>query len=73
MDYKAEITIKEDPEKIFKCLEPEKISRERSTFNIKKSKEQLTVSIDAKDAVAFRASMNALTQITAAYSKMKKI
>ncbi|MBN2111544.1 hypothetical protein JW707_00425 [Candidatus Woesearchaeota archaeon] len=73
MNYKADITVKEDPDKIYKCLLPEKISRERSTFEIKKSKCSITLKIGAKDAVAFRATMNAVLQALAVYSKMKEL
>lgn len=73
MDYTAKIIIKEDPENIQKCLLPEKTSRERSSVKIRKGKESLTVDIEAKDAVAFRAAMNTLTQTLAVYSKTKQI
>ena len=73
MDYKAEIIIREDPENIQKCILPEKINRERSSLKVKKGKDGLIVEIEAKDAVAFRASMNALTQSLAVYSKSKKV
>jgi len=73
MDYKAEIIIKEDPENICRCLIPERISRERSSLKIKKGKDSLSVHIEAKDAVAFRATINALMQVIAVYSKTKGI
>lgn len=73
MDYKAEIIIREDPENIQKCILPEKINRERSSLKVKMGKEGLIVEIEAKDAVAFRASMNALTQALAVYAKSKKV
>lgn len=73
MDYKAEIIVKEDPDKIYKCLLPGKVTRKRSTLNIKKGRGGLLLSIDAKDAVAFRATLNAVSQVLAVYHKMKKI
>lgn len=73
MDYKAEIVIREDPDNIYKCLLPEKISRERSALKIKKGKDGLSISIEAKDAVAFRATINAVMQALAVYSKTKNI
>lgn len=71
MNYKAEIIVKEDPGKAYKCLLPEKISRERSSLSLKKDKESLIISIDAKDAVAFRATMNAVTQALAVHHKTR--
>lgn len=73
MDYKAEITVKEDPDKIYNCLLPGKISRERSTLNIKKRKGEILISIEARDAVALRATVNAVSQVLAVYHKMKKV
>ena len=71
MDYKAEIIVKEDPDKAYKCLLPEKISRERSSVSLEKGEESLKIRVEAKDAVAFRATMNAVTQALAVHRKMK--
>ncbi len=73
MDYKAEIKVSEDPENVCKCLLPEKISRERSTLSLEKGKGSLKIKVEAKDAVAFRATMNSVTQALAVYSKTKRI
>ena len=73
MDYKAEIKVSEDPENIQKCLAPEKITRDRSTLSLEKSDGILKIRIEARDAVAFRATMNAVTQAMAVYSKAKRI
>ena len=73
MDYKAEIKVSEDPENIQKCLEPEKVERERSKLSLEKSDGILTIKIEAKDAVAFRATINTVTQAMAVYSKSKRI
>lgn len=73
MSYKAEIIVEEDPDKVQKCLEPENISRERSSFKIKKSDDKLIISIEAKDAIALRATLNAITQMLAVYHKMKQV
>jgi tRNA threonylcarbamoyladenosine modification (KEOPS) complex Pcc1 subunit len=73
MDYEAEITVREDPDNAYKCLMPEKISRERSTLDIKKGKSGLIIRISAKDAVAFRATINAVTQVLAVCRKMRDI
>jgi len=73
MDYTAEIIIREDPDNIHKCLLPEIMNRDRSTIKITKEKDVLKVLIEAKDAVAFRATMNHLTQTIAVYSKSKNI
>jgi len=73
MDYEAEITVREDPDTAYKCLQPEKISRERSTLGIKKSESELTITIKAKDAVPLRATINSVTQVLAVCRKMKDV
>jgi tRNA threonylcarbamoyladenosine modification (KEOPS) complex Pcc1 subunit len=73
MDYKADIVVKEDADKIHKCLLNERISRERSSLNITRTSGGLSIKIEAKDAAALRASVNAVTQVLAVYSKMKNI
>lgn len=73
MSYRAEITVSENAGDIEKCLLPEKISRERSTVRAKKEGDKLIIDVEAKDAVAFRATMNAITQLMAVYSKAKEI
>jgi tRNA threonylcarbamoyladenosine modification (KEOPS) complex Pcc1 subunit len=73
MDYKAEITVSEDPENIQKCLEQEKISRERSSVSLEKEGDDLKIKVEAKDAVALRATMNAITQVLAVYAKSKQL
>ena len=73
MDYKAEIKVSEDPDNIQKCLLPELMSRERSTLSLENKEGVLTIKIEAKDAVAFRATMNTVIQVMAVYSKSKKI
>jgi len=71
MDYTAEIIVKEDPDTAYKCLLPEKISRERSTLKLKKEKGALKITVEARDAVALRATLNAVTQVLAVGTKMK--
>ena len=73
MDYKAEIKVSEDPENIQKCLVPEKITRDRSTLSLEKGDGFLKIRVEARDAVAFRATMNAVTQALSVYSKTKGI
>lgn len=73
MNYSAEIVVRENPDLILKCLLPESISRERSSVKAKKDGSDLKIEVEAKDAVAFRASINALTQLLAVYSKAKEI
>lgn len=73
MDYEAEIIVKEDAGSIHKCLLNEKISRERSTLNIRNTERGLRIRIEARDASALRATLNAVTQVIAVYSRMKGV
>lgn len=72
MDYKAEITVKGNADEIFRLLQPEKISRERSTLELLKKEGEIVITVEAADAVALRAAMNALTQVLAVHSRMKE-
>ncbi len=73
MSFSAVIFIDENPDDIQKCLLPENIIRERSNFNATKEGDRLKIEIEANDAVAFRATMNAITQVIAVYSKSREI
>ncbi len=72
MNYSAEIKIKEDPEKVYIHLLPEsKEKKDRSHFTLKKTEKEVIVEVEAKDAVAFRATMNAITQLLSVFHKMR--
>ena len=73
MSYHAEIIVDEDVANLYACIQKEGISRERSSLAAKKEGDRLIIAVEAKDAVAFRATMNALTQICAVYHKTKQI
>ena len=73
MKYTAVITITEDVEQVYKCLLTEINEWERSLFTIKRDDEVLELHVKAKDATAFRATMNSLTQLLAVYEKMKGV
>jgi tRNA threonylcarbamoyladenosine modification (KEOPS) complex Pcc1 subunit len=71
MKYQVTITIKEDLDKIYNCLVTEINERERSTLNIKKHKDHITVDIHAKDATALKATLHSITQMLQIYEKIK--
>ena len=72
MNYTAEIKITEDPEKVYDQLLPEsKEKKNRSNFTLKKTEKEVIVEVEAEDAVAFRATMNAITQLLAVFHKVK--
>ena len=74
MNYTAEIKIKEDPDKIYDHLLPEtKGKRERSHFTLRKTGKEVVIEVEAKDAVAFRATMNSITQLLSVFQKVKEI
>jgi tRNA threonylcarbamoyladenosine modification (KEOPS) complex Pcc1 subunit len=73
MKFVADITVKEDADLLEKCIKPEIKTRERSSFTIKKKKDSIVFHVEAKDAVAFRATMNSLLQLLSVHHKMEKI
>jgi len=68
----AVIIIDENIEEIQKAITPELKKQNRSTIEVE-LKEKLTFKIKAHDAVAFRATMNSLTQMLSVFYKMKEI
>ena len=66
---KALISI--DDVKVFDVLKPELESRHRTKESISKDSGKVVVNIESDDAVAFRASMNSLTQMLSVFEKMK--
>jgi len=80
MEIKASLNIMaEDADRLFRCMRPEAEKEghasDRASYTLKlgKNKKELIFEITSKDAVAFRATMNAITQLLAVHEKMKKI
>jgi len=73
MAYHSKIEVVGDADKIYRCFSTESMEKERSNFSIRKSKNKVVFEIKAKDAVAFRATMNMITQLLTVYEKVKKI
>ena len=60
MKCKATIIVEVDADRLHECMEPELIDYERSSFSMKKLDGRLQFDITAKDAVALRATINAI-------------
>jgi tRNA threonylcarbamoyladenosine modification (KEOPS) complex Pcc1 subunit len=73
MNYKAEIKVYGDPEKISKCFEPETNEKNRANFSLKKEKDHVLFEINAKDSVALRATLNSITKLLTTYEKVENI
>jgi len=58
---------------IIKAFGPEEKQMKRSNYNIKKTKNGINFSINAEDAIAFRATISAITQLLATNEKMVNI
>lgn len=69
--YSAEIQIQDS--KIYECLVSESMVYDRSSLEIKDFKEYTLIIIKANDAVAFRASINAVTQLLTVFEKTKNL
>jgi len=63
MKYTAKLLVKGDPNKLFECLAPEDKDFDRSSFTINKTSDGLEFNIVANDAVAFRATLNSISQL----------
>lgn len=74
MKIKAEITVSDNKaDALFNAVKPEAIDRERTQLKIKKEKNKIVMDIDSEDAVAFRATLNSVSQMLAVFEKMESI
>lgn len=71
MKYEATIVVDGDA-KIHECMEQELIDYDRASFSMEKDNGKLRFVIEAKDAVALRATLNAITQSLTVYEKVAK-
>lgn len=72
MDYTAKLFVKGDPDRLFECLETEETSFDRSSFTIKKKDDGLKFDVEAKDAVALRATLNTISQLLIIFEGARK-
>ena len=72
MSYSATIFAEGDPEKLYSCFESEETSFDRSSFTIEKTESGIRFSIEAKDAVALRATLNSISQLLIVFQGAKE-
>ena len=70
----ATITIQSDPAitQLFSC-EDKKLSNNRASYTIKEKNGKILFEVEAKDAVALRATLTAITKTLTVYEKMKRL
>ena len=73
MKLSATIILIEDIDKIYESLLPEEKKIKRSEIKLTKDTDKLTITINADDAVALRASVNSVLKLLTIYEKMKTI
>lgn len=74
MKITAQIAITDSKaDAIFNAVKPEVIDRERTQLKIKKEKNKINMDITSEDAVAFRATLNSVSQMLAVFEKMESI
>ncbi|MFH1505403.1 MAG: KEOPS complex subunit Pcc1 [archaeon] len=73
MNYKAEISITEDINNIYRLLsvETRQTTNQRASFSLQRKKDELSVKIQAQDSVALRATLNTITKIFTVYEKTR--
>jgi len=71
--YQSTIIIREDVDALEKLLGPEQKDLGRSSFTVKKAKDQLILEIIADDSTAFKTVMNTLAKIFAVWEGTKRI
>ena len=72
MDYSARLSVRGDPDKLLECLKPEESDFDRSKFTIDRTEEGVVFDITAKDAVAFRATLNSIAQLLIVFEGARK-
>jgi len=71
---KTSIKIDEFINEIYDCIIPDLNNNfKRSKLNVKKNENELTFEIEADDIVAFRATINSITQLLNVFYKTKNI
>jgi tRNA threonylcarbamoyladenosine modification (KEOPS) complex Pcc1 subunit len=70
MKYRADISISENVDELYRCLLPEVCTTGRAKVNLKKAKDKLIIEIDAKDAVALRAMFTGMTKLLEVHEKV---
>lgn len=70
MNYKAQIEVHENVDRLYDCFLPEIVSTGRAKVNLKKTKDCLTLTVEAKDPVALRAMLTGLTKLFEVYEKV---
>ena len=73
MRYSLKLVV-DDPQ-IFDLIQSElkDLEKTRSTTKIKKTKKGLEIEVQARDAVALRASLNSITQLLKVHEKVEMI
>lgn len=67
------VNIKINDVETYDCFFSEQHKSKRSSLDIIKNNESITLNISAKDAVALRAELNSLAKLILVYEKMSRI
>ena len=70
MKCNATIIVEGNVGKLEDCLKPDMVDYDRSSCAVKKSGDKIQFDITAKDAVALRATLNAISQSLAIYERI---
>lgn len=64
-------TINVDDPRLYEVVQQEAFKTERTGFTVAQENNQVVFKIEAKDATAFRAAFNSITQMLTVYENMK--
>ncbi len=70
---KVKVCLYGDPSLLYKCYKPEILKRERVGFTLKKNKDNLEFTINAKDETALKAAINSIFKLFIIYNKLRKV
>ena len=73
MKLRASIKAYGKAKDIAACFNPEMQGKQRSNFTITENKDHIVFDIQAEDATALRATLNAITKLLTVYEKAEKM
>jgi len=72
---KGTLNIYDSPKDLAKCFSPElrSMKHDRSTFRLEEHEDHVTFHVEAKDATAFRATLNSISKLITVYERMQSV
>lgn len=70
---KVKVCLYGDSGFLYKCYKPEILKKERVSFSLRKNKDNLEFTINAKDETALKAAINSIFKLFIIYNKLRRV